>query len=120
MRLSNGIDIDFLACDDKYDGPTTELVFRDISKQIVSVDIFIKEILAFFEGNYTQAEIYKWKTFLAYQMEECKAFLNRQILAKKTEMAKTKLGGPKGKLVSSSIASNKKHRTHGTAHMRYS
>ena len=68
MRFSNGIDIDFLVCDDSSDGPTTELVFRDIIKQIVSVYIIIKEILALFEGNSTQAEIDKCKTFLAYQM----------------------------------------------------
>ena len=42
MRFSDGIDIDFLVCDDSSDGPTTEFVFRDLSKQILSVDIFIK------------------------------------------------------------------------------
>ena len=66
--FSDGINIDFPTCDDSSDGPTTELVFRDIIKQIVSVYIFIKEISALFEGNSTQAEIDKCKTFLAYQM----------------------------------------------------
>ena len=100
MRLSNGIDIEFLACDDSSNGPTTELVFRYLSKTIVSVDIIIKEILALFEGNSTQAEIDKGKKFFEYQIKECKAFLNSQILANKIELAKTNMGGPKGKLVS--------------------
>ena len=54
-RLSNGIDIEFLACDDSSDGPTTELVFRYLSQKLVSVDIIIKEISALFEGKSTQA-----------------------------------------------------------------
>ena len=72
MIFSDCIDIDFLACDDSYNGPTNELFFRYLSKTIVSVDIIIKEILALFEGNSTQAEIDKGKKLLAYQIKECK------------------------------------------------
>ena len=64
----DGVNIDFPVCDDSSNGPTNELVFRYISKKIVSVDLFIKEISALSKGNSTQVEIYKCKTFLAYQM----------------------------------------------------
>ena len=47
MRFSDGIDIEFLACDDNSHGPTTELVLRYLSKKIVSINLFIKEISAF-------------------------------------------------------------------------
>jgi hypothetical protein len=96
----------------------TEAVFTALSNQIESVDPFIKEISALYEGNSTQAEIDECKTFLAAQMEECKTFLNSKIVAKKAELVKSNAGGAKGKRVWSSEVSNKKHKHHGTAHMR--
>ena len=47
--FSGGVNIDFPACDDSSNGPTTESVFRDISKKIASVDPFIKEISVLFK-----------------------------------------------------------------------
>lgn len=116
----------------------TEAVYTALSNQILSgVDQFVKEsvapcvkeLSALYEGNSTQAEIDACKTFLAAQrekqktllaagVEECKIFLNSKIVAKKAELVKPNAGRPKGKRVSSSVVSNKRHKTHGTPHMR--
>ena len=93
--FSDGVNIYFLACDDSSDCPTTELVFRGISKQIASVYPFIKEISALFKETSTQAYIDKCKTFLAAQIEECKTFVNSQIIEKC--IGNDKFGSTKGK-----------------------
>ncbi len=71
-----------------------------------------------------EAEIEEWKKFLAARMNECSAFLKRKIVKKKGELgnavlARSNEGAPKGKRVSATVVSNKKKKTHGTAHMRY-
>ena len=42
ITFFDGVNIDFPACDDISDGPTTESVSRDLGKQIASVYPFIK------------------------------------------------------------------------------
>jgi hypothetical protein len=59
----------------------------------------------------------KQKAFLVAGMENIKTILYSKIAAKKAELMKTNAGGPKGKRASSSVASRKKHKIHGTAHM---
>ena len=51
----NGVNIDFPECDDSSNSPTTQSVFRDLSKQIASVDPLIKDISDLFKEESTQA-----------------------------------------------------------------
>jgi hypothetical protein len=117
--FTDGNNIDFPAWDYEDDSPRTESVFRSLSDETATVGPFIKEISALYEGNSTKAEVDECKRFLAAQMKECMAFLSCKIVKKKSELIKPDAGRPKGKRVSSSVVSNKKHRTHGTAHMKF-
>jgi hypothetical protein len=121
---SQGDGVDFPVWDVTHESTGTgEPVFIGLVNQIRTVDPIIKEISALYEGNSTEAEIEECKAFLAARMKECNAFLKSKIVKKKGELgnavlAKSNEGAPKGKRVSATVVSNKKNKTHGTAHMR--